>query len=240
MIQLKRAARHLHLSFTKSNMGDAAEEYEEVDQIDELEAAEAETANEAQRLKQQKESGVSRDGSETGSKGDGFDKEAQKEVDARSIYVGNVDYSVDSKSIAEFFSSCGTVNRVTIPGNKDKHPKGYAYVEFLELEAVENALKLDGSEIAGRNIKVNQKRTNEAGVSRGRGRGRTMRGRGGRGRGAWPMMPMMPMPYAPFDPFMGGGGYSPYARFSPTRGRGRGRGRIPGRGRGATEQEADA
>lgn len=101
-----------------------------------------------------------------------------------------------------FLQSCGTVNRVTIPGNKDKHPKGYAYVEFLELEAVENALKLDGSEIAGRNIKVNQKRTNEAGVSRGRGRGRTMRGRGGRGRGAWPMMPMMPMPYAPFDPFM--------------------------------------
>lgn len=48
--------------------------------------------------------GISRDGSEAGSKGDGFDKDAQKEVDGRSIYVGNVDYSVDSKSIAEFFS----------------------------------------------------------------------------------------------------------------------------------------
>ena len=99
--------------------------------------------------------------------------------------------------------SCGTVQRVTIPGNKDKHPKGYAYVEFLEPEAVENALKLDGSEIAGRNIKVNQKRTNEAGMSRGRGRGRSMRGRGGRGRNPWgPMMQMMPMGYPPFDPFM--------------------------------------
>lgn len=100
--------------------------------------------------------------------------------------------------------SCGTVNRVTIPGNKDKHPKGYAYVEFLEPEAVDNALKLDGSEIAGRNIKVSQKRTNEAGMTRGGrgGRGRSMRGRGGRGRSPWPMMPMMPMAYPPFDPYM--------------------------------------
>lgn len=37
---------------------------------------------------------------------DGFDKEEQKQVDNRSIYVGNVDYSVDSKAIAEFFSVC--------------------------------------------------------------------------------------------------------------------------------------
>lgn len=35
---------------------------------------------------------------------DGFDKDMQKQVDSRSIYVGNVDYSVDSKAIAEFFS----------------------------------------------------------------------------------------------------------------------------------------
>lgn len=35
---------------------------------------------------------------------DGFDKDMQKQVDNRSIYVGNVDYSVDSKAIAEFFS----------------------------------------------------------------------------------------------------------------------------------------
>jgi hypothetical protein len=51
---------------------------------------------------------ASREGLEAGpSKGapnDGYDKEAQMEVDARSIYVGNVEYNVDSKEIAEFFS----------------------------------------------------------------------------------------------------------------------------------------
>ena len=35
---------------------------------------------------------------------DGFDADVQKEVDARSIYVGNVEYKVDSAEIAEFFS----------------------------------------------------------------------------------------------------------------------------------------
>jgi len=101
-----------------------------------------------------------------------------------------------------FLQSCGTVNRVTIPGNRDKHPKGYAYVEFLEPEAVDNALKLENSEVGGRNIKVARKRTNEAGFSRGRGgRGRAPRGRG-RGRNPWGgMMPMMPMPFG-FDPYM--------------------------------------
>ena len=34
--------------------------------------------------------------------------------------------------------SCGTVNRVTILTDKFGRPKGYAYVEFLGLEAVQN------------------------------------------------------------------------------------------------------
>ena len=33
-----------------------------------------------------------------------FDKDAQMEIDARSIYVGNVEYLVDSAILAEFFS----------------------------------------------------------------------------------------------------------------------------------------
>lgn len=84
--------------------------------------------------------------------------------------------------------SCGTVQRVTIPGDKAQHPKGYAYVEFLEAEAVDNALKLENSELGGRQIKVSRKRTNDAGFSRGRG------GRGGRGRGRGRGRFMMPMP----------------------------------------------
>ena len=38
------------------------------------------------------------------SNADGYDPEAQKEVDSRSIYVGNVEYSVESAELADFFS----------------------------------------------------------------------------------------------------------------------------------------
>lgn len=48
------------------------------------------------------------------------------EVDARSIYVGNVDYSVSEAELRSFFQTCGVVNRVTIGTDKlSGHPKGY-------------------------------------------------------------------------------------------------------------------
>lgn len=46
------------------------------------------------------------------------------------------------------------MNRVTIRTNKYGQPKGYAYVEFVEPEAVEQALSLNESELHGRQLKV--------------------------------------------------------------------------------------
>jgi RNA recognition motif-containing protein len=45
-------------------------------------------------------------------------------------------------------------NKVTILIDKFGQPKGFAYVEFLELEAVQEALNLKESELHGRQIKV--------------------------------------------------------------------------------------
>ena len=54
----------------------------------------------------------------------------------------------------QHFQACGTVNRVTILTDKFGQPKGFAYVEFLEQEAVQEALNLNESELHGRQIKV--------------------------------------------------------------------------------------
>lgn len=54
----------------------------------------------------------------------------------------------------QHFQSCGTVNRVTILTDKFGQPKGFAYVEFLETEAVQEALVLNESELHGRQLKV--------------------------------------------------------------------------------------
>ncbi|KAI1336559.1 RNA-binding domain-containing protein [Xylariaceae sp. FL0016] len=106
----------------------------------------------------------------------------RNDVDNRSIFVGNVDYSVSPEEIQAHFQSCGSINRVTILLDKfTGQPKGYAYVEFTEPSLVASALVLNDSVLKGRNIKVTPKRTNIPGMSRGRGRGRGGFGRGGYG-----------------------------------------------------------
>ena len=105
------------------------------------------------------------------------------EADARSIYVGNVDYATTVDELKNHFQACGAINRITIPCDKfSGNPKGFAYIEFAAEESVQNAMALNESLFRNRLLKVTPKRTNIPGFSaRGRG-GRGMpRGRGGRG-----------------------------------------------------------
>ncbi|CAK7262967.1 hypothetical protein SEPCBS119000_000244 [Sporothrix epigloea] len=135
--------------------------------------------------------------------------ENKEDIDSRSIFVGNVDYSASPEEIQAHFQSCGSINRVTILLDKfTGQPKGYAYVEFTEPSLVAQALVLNESVFKGRNIKVVPKRTNVPGMSRGRGRGGFPRGggRGFGGRGG----------FAPRGGYRGGyrgrgrGGFAPY------------------------------
>nr|KJB19596.1 hypothetical protein B456_003G110600 [Gossypium raimondii] len=91
----------------------------------------------------------------------------KEEVDSRSIYV---DYACTPEEVQQHFQSCGTVNRVTILTDKFGQPKGFAYVEFVEVDAVQNALLLNESELHGRQLKVSAKRTNIPGMKQYRGR----------------------------------------------------------------------
>ncbi|XP_042384855.1 polyadenylate-binding protein 3-like isoform X1 [Zingiber officinale] len=88
----------------------------------------------------------------------------KEEADARSIYVGNVEYACTPEEVQQHFQSCGTVNRVTILTDKFGQPKGFAYVEFVEAEAVQEALQLNDSELHGRQLRVAAKRTNVPGL----------------------------------------------------------------------------
>jgi polyadenylate-binding protein 2 len=52
--------------------------------------------------------------------------ERKEDVDARSVFVGNVDYAVTPEELQTHFASCGTILRVTILCDKvSGHPKGY-------------------------------------------------------------------------------------------------------------------
>jgi len=138
-------------------------------------------------------------------------RESKEDIDSRSIFVGNVDYSATPEEIQNHFKSCGSINRVTILLDKfTGQPKGYAYVEFSEPNLIQNALALNDSIFHDRNIKVTPKRTNLPGMARG-GRGRGAPFRGGRGgyRGGFGA------PYPPRGGYRGGfrggrGRYNPY------------------------------
>jgi polyadenylate-binding protein 2 len=132
--------------------------------------------------------------------------EEKAELDARSVYVGNVEYAATPDQLEEHFRGCGPIERVTILSDKfSGHPKGFAYIQFTEIEGMQNALALDESLFLGRQIKVSMKRTNKPGFS---STNRPPRGRGIRGRGG---------PRGGFGGFRG-------ARGRPTR---RGRGFAP-------------
>ncbi|XP_057509552.1 polyadenylate-binding protein 1-like [Actinidia eriantha] len=126
----------------------------------------------------------------------------KEEVDSRSIYVGNVDYACTPEEVQQHFQSCGTVNRVTILTDKFGQPKGFAYVEFVEFEAVQNALLLNDSELHGRQLKVSAKRTNVPGMKQYRGR-RPNPYMGFRSR----------RPFVPGPPFFPSYGYGRVPRF---------------------------
>ncbi|KAG5104499.1 hypothetical protein JHK82_041469 [Glycine max] len=114
-----------------------------------------------------------------------------------------VDYSCTPEEVQQHFQSCGTVNRVTIRTDKFGQPKGYAYVEFLEVEAVQEALLLNESELHGRQLKVTAKRTNIPGMKQYRPR-RTINPYMGGFRGRTPYAP--PFIYSPY-------GYGKVPRF---------------------------
>lgn len=107
--------------------------------------------------------------------------EEKREIDDRSIYVGNVDYGATAEELEAHFHGCGSMNRVTILCNKaDGHPKGFAYIEFGSKDFVETALAMNETLFRGRQIKVMAKRTNRPGIST---TNRIPRGFRGRGRG---------------------------------------------------------
>ena len=65
-----------------------------------------------------------------------------------------VDYACLPEEVQQHFQFCGTINRVTILTDSFGQPKGFAYVEFDEVEAVQNALLLNETDLHGRPLKI--------------------------------------------------------------------------------------
>jgi len=197
----------IHSDHNLNNSVDASEDPE----LEAIKARVREMEEEAERLKIMQEVMNDEDKHDSDSPNastSGMSIEEKMEVDARSVYVGNVDYSATADDLERHFHGCGSVNRVTILCDKfTGHPKGFAYIEFADKDSVETATALDESLFKGRQIRVSAKRTNRPGIS---STNRPPRGRGTR-RGAY-MGRSAPWFGRPMRRPRRGGyfGYSPY------------------------------
>ncbi len=77
-----------------------------------------------------------------------------------NIYVGNLHYEIGEDELKEIFEKFGEVNSVKVITDKySGRSKGFGFIEMLnDTEAKEAVDNLDGTEIGGRNVKVNQAR----------------------------------------------------------------------------------
>jgi len=77
----------------------------------------------------------------------------------KKLYVGNLPYSVTSEQLETMFAEFGTVeSAIVITDRATGRSKGFGFVE-LEDEAADAAMTgMDGKEVEGRNLKVNEAR----------------------------------------------------------------------------------
>lgn len=89
---------------------------------------------------------------------------------SKKIYVGNLPFTSTEADLNDVFGRHGTVASVSIITDRETgRPRGFAFVEMQDASAAADAIRaLDGSDLGGRTIKVNeaQDRRNGGGASR--------------------------------------------------------------------------
>ena len=98
-----------------------------------------------------------------------------------NIYVGNLAWSATEDDVRGAFEEFGDVSAVHVIMDRETgRPRGFAFVEMPDKQGAEDAIEaLNGQDIAGRAVTVNEARPREERPRGGGGGG----GRGGYGGG---------------------------------------------------------
>jgi RNA recognition motif-containing protein len=109
----------------------------------------------------------------------------------KNLFVGNLSFQTTEADLRALFQPYGQLGRVHMAMDRETgRARGFAFVEVQSDEEAKKAMSaLDGKEVGGRNLKVNEARPKErnSGPPRrnfdsGGGGGGKGRGKGGRGR----------------------------------------------------------
>ena len=97
----------------------------------------------------------------------------------KNIFVGNVSFQTSEQQIRSLFETHGTVDRVNVVTDRDTgQARGFAFVEMGNTSEADQAIAaLNGTDVDGRTLNVNEARPKTSG-----GTGRGSSGSGGYGR----------------------------------------------------------
>src|SRR5579871_4947728 len=88
------------------------------------------------------------------------------------IYVGNLPFSATDAEVRELFAQHGTVESVGLITDRETgRPRGFGFVEMSRADASRAIQSLNGKDLGGRPLRVNeaQERTGGGGGNRGGG-----------------------------------------------------------------------
>jgi cold-inducible RNA-binding protein len=102
----------------------------------------------------------------------------------KNIFVGNLDFQATESAVRSLFEAYGKVERVSMVSDRETgRPRGFAFVEMTDAGEAERAIAaLNGHELDGRALNINEARPKgEGGGGRGGSGGGFRRDSGGGG-----------------------------------------------------------
>jgi RNA recognition motif-containing protein len=99
------------------------------------------------------------------------------------LYVGNLSFNTSAQELTELFGTVGTVQSANVIEDRETgRSRGFGFVEMSSQEEGQNAIsQLNGKEIDGRELKVNEAKPQQSRNGGGGGGGRGGYGGGGGG-----------------------------------------------------------
>lgn len=82
---------------------------------------------------------------------------------SKNLYVGNLSWESTESDVREAFQAFGEVTSVKLIEDRETgRPRGFGFVEMDDNGALEAIASLNGSDLGGRNIKVNEAKPRES------------------------------------------------------------------------------
>lgn len=101
------------------------------------------------------------------------------------LYLGNLPFTAEDQDIRDAFKDYGTIEDLFIPLDRETNrPRGFAFITLADDELARKAIEeLDGADLLGRNLRVNEAEERRPQQNRGGGGGGGYKGGGGDRRG---------------------------------------------------------